>query len=117
VLAASDDEAGRPLVLSPVDEKPKRVADPLALARVRDVLARPDVTLLVDRWAEDWRRLGWLRIEGVATVVPAGDPRHGTALTALRRKYPQYVEQRLEGRPLLGIAIERTTSWGALDVD
>ena len=33
-----------------LDEKRKRVSDPHRLARVRDLLARPQVTLLVDRY-------------------------------------------------------------------
>ena len=33
----------------PIDEKPKATADPLELARVRDIARRPAVTLLVDR--------------------------------------------------------------------
>jgi hypothetical protein len=72
------------------------------------------VRLLVDRWDEDWTRLGWLRVEGIASLVGAGDPGHAPALVALRRKYPQYVGQRLEARPLVSIAVERTSSWGAV---
>ena len=114
VLTATPDEHGRPVVVSPLDEKPKRVADPLALARVRDLLARPRVRLLVDRWDEDWRWLAWLRAEGVASIARPDDPAHATAVVALRRKYPQYVAQRLEGRPQIRIAIERVVSWGDL---
>ncbi len=49
-----------------IDDKPKRSTDPMGLARVRDILERPAVSLLVDRWDEDWTRLGWVRIEGQA---------------------------------------------------
>ena len=59
------------------------------LARVRDMLARPAVTLLVDRWDEDWSRLGWVRIDGRAAIVEPG-PGHAAAIDALRAKYPQY---------------------------
>lgn len=115
VLAPAPDERGRPIVLSPLDEKPKSVSDPLALARVRDLLARPGVRVLVDRWDEDWRRLGWLRLDGSASLVRPLEPGHGAALVALRRKYAQYVAQRLETRPLVRIVVERTSSWGALE--
>jgi PPOX class probable F420-dependent enzyme len=114
VLSPAPDERGRPVVISPLDEKPKSVRDPLALARVRDVLARPRVRLLVDRWDEDWTRLGWLRLDAVASLVAPGEPGHAAALVTLRRKYPQYVRQRLETRPLVRIAIERASSWGDL---
>ena len=57
---------------SPLDEKPKRVRDVRRLARVRDIEARPDVTLLFDHWSEDWSALGWVRIQGVATLLEPG---------------------------------------------
>jgi PPOX class probable F420-dependent enzyme len=114
VLSAADDDAGRPVVVSPLDEKPKSVEDPLTLARVRDLRARPRVNLLVDRWDEDWRRLAWLRVAGLASVAGPDEPGHAVALVALRRKYPQYVSQRLERRPQIRIAIERVSSWGDL---
>ena len=56
-LAPDDDARGRPILYTPLDEKPKRVGDPHQLARVRDLLVRPDVTLLVDHWDEDWQHL------------------------------------------------------------
>jgi PPOX class probable F420-dependent enzyme len=107
--------AGSPLRLfSPIDEKPKSTGDPMRLARVRDILARPDVTILVDRWDEDWSRLGWLRLGGTARILEPGDAEHGPAVAALRAKYPQYLDQRLEGRPIIRVTIERATSWGDL---
>ena len=53
-----------PVLYTPIDDKPKRSDDPMALARVRDILADPRVTVLVDRWDEDWTRLAWLRCDG-----------------------------------------------------
>ena len=46
-----DPHADPPVLYSPIDDKPKRSTDPFALARVRDIVARPDVTILVDRWS------------------------------------------------------------------
>jgi PPOX class probable F420-dependent enzyme len=74
-------------VFTPIDAKPKTVADPLSLARVRDIRERPAVTLLVDRWSEDWAELAWLRVEGRASVVAST----AAVVAALRAKYPQYV--------------------------
>ncbi len=59
---------------TPLDEKPKAVADPHALARVRDIEDRPEVTLLVDRWSEDWTDLAWLRLGGRAALVEPPPP-------------------------------------------
>ena len=36
-----------------LDEKPKSV-DTRALGRVRDILARPEAALLIDRYEDDW---------------------------------------------------------------
>jgi PPOX class probable F420-dependent enzyme len=114
-------ESPRLVLHSPLDEKPKRVADPHDLQRVRDIVERPEVALLVDRWSEDWSRLGWLRLRGLADLVEPDDAaaagEHSGAVAALRRKYPQYEAHRLEERPLLRIVIERSRSWGNLDPD
>ncbi|HEV8403664.1 MAG TPA: TIGR03668 family PPOX class F420-dependent oxidoreductase [Candidatus Limnocylindrales bacterium] len=109
----------RPVLYTPVDEKPKLSDDPLALARVRDIGADPRVTVLVDRWDEDWTRLGWLRGEGTAEIVLPGSPgpdgpAHTAAVAALRGRYPQYETHHLEERPLIRIVLEHITEWGTL---
>jgi PPOX class probable F420-dependent enzyme len=99
-------------VWSPLDEKPKAVRDVRSLARVRDVLERPTVSLLVDRWSEDWSELAWLRLHGRASLVdPEAVP--GAVLAALREKYPQYRDHRLEARPMIAIAIDSALRWSA----
>jgi len=104
-------DAERPVVYSPFDRKPKRSRDPAALARVRDIARDPRVTLLADRWDEDWTRLAWLRLEGLATLLHPDDPGHPAIVAALRARYPQYVQQRLEDRPMLQIVVERVVRW------
>lgn len=102
----------------PLDEKPKSGPDPRDLARVRDIVARPRVALLVDRWSEDWAELAWLRCTGTARLVEPGDldtARHVAILAALRAKHPQYRDHALESRPLIAITIEAATAWGAID--
>jgi PPOX class probable F420-dependent enzyme len=96
-----------------IDDKPKRSADPLSLARVRDILARPTVTLLIDAWDEDWSKLAWVRIDGAADLLEPAAPGHDKAVTALRTKYPQYAGHAIDDRPLIRIAIERVVSWTA----
>ena len=115
-LAADEATPGRLILYTPLDEKRKRVTDPHLLGRVRDLIARPEVTLLVDRWDEDWRRLAWLRLEGTAVLLePAGDtrPEHAAAVAALRAKYPQYVRQDLETRPVIRVAVSGVLGWQA----
>jgi len=113
-FAYADAADGQLILYSALDEKPKSVADPRSLARVKDVLARPQVTVLVDQWSEDWARLAWLRLDAVATLIetdsdPVGE--HQAALRLLRERYKQYDTHRLEGRPVLRIAVERIVGW------
>ena len=102
-LASLDD-----VIWTPLDEKPKSVDDVRSLARVRDILERPRVSLLVDRWSEDWAELAWVRIEGRATVVPSTP----IVVDALRAKYTQYASHDLDARPMIEVVIDRVTSWG-----
>jgi PPOX class probable F420-dependent enzyme len=110
-----------PVLYTPIDDKPKRDDDPLALARVRDIERDPRVTILVDHWDQDWTRLAWVRCHGRAVVLgPARDAEaaeHAGAVAALRARYPQYETHRLETRPLIRITLERVTAWGPLDAD
>ncbi|HET9345292.1 MAG TPA: TIGR03668 family PPOX class F420-dependent oxidoreductase [Candidatus Limnocylindrales bacterium] len=107
---------GAEVLYSPLDDKPKRPADPRHLARVRDILVRPDVSLLVHHWSEDWSALGWLRIRGRASLLePAGAAsEHAAAVGALREKYPQYADHRLEARPIIRVAVVAALSWGSI---
>ena len=61
-------------LVSVVDGKPKRSADLLRLANVR---AHDDVSLLVDHYDDDWTRLWWVRLDGVAEVVAEGSRARG----------------------------------------
>ena len=98
---------------SPLDEKPKQVSDPRALARVRDIERDPRVTLLVDRWSEDWSKLAWLRIAGRAELADS-EP---SVVAALRAKYPQYDDHDLASRPMIAIAMEAVSGWSASSAD
>ena len=112
ITFAFDGDTG--LLYFAVDEKPKSVADPRDLARVRDIAASPHVSVLVDRWSEDWSELAWLRLEGQATLLEPADhaEEHAWALHLLRRRYPQYERQALEQRPIVRIEVQHTASWG-----
>ena len=103
-----------PILYTPIDDKPKRTDDPLALARVRDIQEDPRVTVLVDRWDEDWTRLAWLRCSGRATLLEPGPApeEHAAVVAALRAKYAQYATHRLDQRPLIRVTLERTVGWG-----
>jgi PPOX class probable F420-dependent enzyme len=109
------DIRGRAIAYTPIDEKLKQSPDPNKLARVRDILVLPEVTLLVDRWSEDWTQLAWLRAYGVGEMLepqPHEVAEHAAVIAELRKKYPQYDEQDLEHRPLIRVSIDRVVSWG-----
>ena len=111
-----DDHQGRPILYTPLDEKPKQDVDPRGLARVRDLLVLPQATLVVDRWDEDWSRLGWIRLYGTGELLepePREVEEHAAAVAALRAKYPQYAAQRLETLPVIRVRIERAVGWEA----
>ena len=99
------------VLYSALDEKPKSVSDPRELARVRDIRERPRVTVLVERWSEDWSQLAWLRLEGDASLLDSGDE-HAHAVALLRRRYTQYTGHNLEMRPVIRIKVTRGVSWG-----
>ena len=116
-LSPDVDVRGRPLVYTPIDFKPKQSSDPGQLARVRDILVLPEVTMLVDRWSEEWSELAWLRAYGAGEMLESQShdaQEHARALLELRRKYPQYIDQELEDRPIIKVSIDRIVSWGAI---
>src|SRR5207247_5618167 len=71
---------------SAVDRKPKRSSK---LRRIENARARPDVTILVDHYEEDWGRLWWIRLRGRARVLDHGDERE-RARARLPQNYPPY---------------------------
>jgi PPOX class probable F420-dependent enzyme len=113
-FAIVDGPAGATLY-SPLDEKPKRGSDPRRLARVRDLLDRPHVSLLADRWDEDWTRLAWLRVDATASLVEPGAPQHDQAIVELRLRYSQYPTQRLEVCPMIRLEPTRIAWWSSTD--
>ena len=90
-----------------IDEKPKR---PGRLARLRNIDRDPRVTLLIDRYADDWRQLAWLRVDGEATIVQRGGERP-ELLAALRGSYVQYRAMALEDSPLILVVPDRVSAW------
>ena len=92
-------------VWSAIDDKPKRSAEP---ARLRQLRRRPEATLLVDVYDDDWSRLAWVQLIGAVQVLPLDAAPE--ALEALASKYAQYAERTPPG-PLLRLEVERTRQW------
>jgi PPOX class probable F420-dependent enzyme len=118
IAYAFEDTQDGLVLYSALDEKRKTVADPRALARVRDIGSHPGVAVLVDHWAEDWAHLAWVRLEGTATLLEptdTADAEHAHAVGLLRARYPQYATQALETRPVIRIDVERVSGWSATE--
>ena len=119
---ATVDRDGQPLVIpicfafdgkeffSPIDEKPKQIS-PHKLKRLRNIAENPKVSLIIDRYDEDWRRLAYLLITGRAKILLRG-ARHRRAVLLLRKKYPQYRRMAIDEKPIIVISPMRMKTWG-----
>jgi PPOX class probable F420-dependent enzyme len=98
-----------------IDQKPKRVT-PERLTRLRNILAMPQVALLIDQYDEDWTQLWYVLIRGKAKLLPMrGHKERAWALRKLRAKYPQYGGRMLPNdAPIIRITPDRTAFWGKL---
>jgi PPOX class probable F420-dependent enzyme len=101
-----------PHVFTVIDAKPKRVGAE-QLRRVRNLRANPRAALVVDRWDEDWSRLGYVLLRGTVELIEQG-PAHARGLELLRAKYDLYRAMKLERSILIGLRIETHHCWGDL---
>jgi PPOX class probable F420-dependent enzyme len=97
-----------------VDQKPK--GDPRALKRLRNLAENPAAAVVVDRWDEDWTRLGWVMLRGAGEILDDG-AEHDRAQALLRTRYPQYRAMRLADLPVIAVRIDRVASWGKLTIE
>lgn len=120
---ATADASGQPLVVpicyafdgaslfSAIDAKPKRPG-PRGLRRIRNIRENPRVSVVIDRYDEDWTRLRYVIIQGRAEILTdGGDFSRGVDL--LLAKYPQYRSMGLKREAGLMIKVEpaRVTEW------
>ena len=97
-----------------IDEKPKRQDRPMK--RVRNIIENPRAAFVVDRWDEDWTRLGWVMLRGAAEIIDGG-AEHDAAQEMLRERYPQYRAMNLAELPVIALRIAHVTSWGDLSAE
>ena len=95
-------------VVSAVDGKPKRDG---RLRRLENIAANPRVSLLVDHYHEDWRRLWWVRADGIARIVDDG-PELTEVFDLLRERYAQYRTVEIIG-PAIVVEVESWVGWAA----
>ena len=118
---ATADAKGRPQVVpvcfvfdgqaiySVLDAKPKTT--PLRqLRRVKNILANPQVSLVVDHYEEDWDKLQYILVSGDAELLESGE-KWALAIAMLREKYPQYQAMDLDQSPVIKITPVRYSPW------
>ena len=110
-----------------IDQKPKRRQD-RPLRRLRNIAENPAVCVVVDRYDEDWGRLGWVMMQGHADILveggsggaggssEAGGDEHARAQAMLKVRYPQLAAMEIGDLPVVAVRIRRVTSWGRLSL-
>jgi len=95
----------------PLDDKTKSV-NPKKLKRVKNIVGNPNVTLLIDKYQNDWKKLFFLMIHGTATVI---DGKNSKLMDKIHKllisKYPQYKKIGV-GNSCIMINPQRITHWG-----
>jgi PPOX class probable F420-dependent enzyme len=104
VVSPSGADAGH--VYIPIDAKPKRSTN---LKRLRNIAANPNVSLLVDEYAEDWTRLWWSRADGAARIAEFAELPDGL-LATFQARYPWYVEHPPTG-PVIEVVVKAWSGW------
>ena len=95
-----------------IDQKPKRDGG-RPLKRLRNIAENPRVSVVFDRYDEDWRRLAWVMLHGRAGILTEG-PEHDRAQALLRARYRQLEAMEIGPLPVIVMRIERVASWGDL---
>jgi PPOX class probable F420-dependent enzyme len=96
------------LIYTAVDGKPKRTR---RLRRVANLVREPRCSLLVDRYADDWSTLWWVRADGEASIVDPLDAHD--AVAALMSRYPQYGTLPGPLEPMIAVRVTRWSGWTA----
>ena len=108
VVFAVSHDPGADIVYTAVDAKPKTSR---RLRRLANIRGNPQVCLLVDHYTDDWTRLWWVRVDGVA-AIHEDDDTMAAGHRLLRAKYPQYQSVSLDG-PVIAVTVRRWSSWHA----
>jgi PPOX class probable F420-dependent enzyme len=96
----------------PVDEKRKK-AKPEKLRRIKNIQGNPNVALLIDKYSEDWSKLAFVMIQGIASIVKSKTQANiqlQQAHKKLAMKYVQYQKIGI-GDMCIMIKPEKVLSW------
>ena len=124
VRLATVDNLGRPhlvvttfaidqdLIVMAVDQKPKTTRE---LKRIRNIRVNPAVAVLADHYADDWRRLWWVRADGSARIITEPSLMAGP-IALLSARYPQYESDPPRG-PVIAVTVSNWSGWAHSDQD
>jgi len=93
----------------PLDEKAKTV-NSRNLKRVKNIEKNANVTLLIDKYQNDWKKLFFLMIHGKAKVIDGNSKLIDKIHKLLISKYPQYKKIGI-GDSCIRINPQRITHW------
>jgi len=96
------------VIYTAVDAKPKSTRD---LRRLGNIRADPRVSVLANRYDEDWAALWWVRADGDAGII-GEPPAMAAPVRLLTARYPQYLTSPPAG-PVIAIRVTRWTGWSA----
>jgi PPOX class probable F420-dependent enzyme len=96
------------VIYKAVDQKPKSGVN---LKRLRNVSENASVSMLVDRYSDDWETQWWVRADGRA-AIPADQRQMAEPLRLLASRYWQYRQAPPTG-PVLAVTVERWPGWAA----
>lgn len=100
------DLAAPNFVYTAVDAKPKTTQ---RLRRLINIENNPQVSVLVDHYDNDWARLWWVRVDGIATIHRDDEEMH-IGCQLLRAKYLQYQSISLNG-PVIAVTVQHWANW------
>ncbi len=98
------------LFFVPLDDKTKTV-NAIKLKRVKNIEKNANVTLLIDKYQNDWKKLFFLMIHGKATMI---DGKNSKLMDKIHKllisKYPQYKKIGI-GNSCIRINPQKITHW------
>ncbi len=95
------------MIYTAVDKKPKSRGK---LARTENILRNQHAAFVVDVYSDDWRKLSYALVHGMANVV-ADSKESRRATEMLVRKYPQYRWLGVDDSRVIRIRVERAKVW------
>jgi len=93
----------------PLDEKTKTV-NSRNLKRVKNIEKNPNVTLLIDKYQNNWKKLFFLMIHGKAKMIDGNSKLMDKIHKLLISKYPQYKKIGI-GNSCITINPTKVTFW------